>query len=70
MSTTWFAKLPWTWWFFPWTSDAMAPPTVTWRVPGITGSQRPNPRSIRIKVSRLTPASTVTRARSRSTVWM
>ena len=29
ISTTWRAKLPSRWWFFPWTSAAMAPPTDT-----------------------------------------
>lgn len=27
-SRTWRAKLPSRWWFFPWTSAAIAPPTV------------------------------------------
>ena len=29
------------WWFLPWTSAATAPPTVTWRVPGVTGTNQP-----------------------------
>ncbi len=31
--------LPSRWWFLPWTSAATAPPTVTWRVPGVTGHE-------------------------------
>ena len=30
------------WWFLPWMSAAMAPPTVTWRVPGVTGTNQPS----------------------------
>jgi len=36
---TWLAKLPSTWWFLPWMSAASAPPTVTNRVPGVTGTK-------------------------------
>ena len=32
---------PSTWWFLPWMSLAMAPPTVTKRVPGDTGTKKP-----------------------------
>ena len=32
---------PSTWWFLPWMSLAMAPPTVTKRVPGVTGTKKP-----------------------------
>ncbi len=38
---TWSPKLPAEWWFLPWTSQPIAPPTVTWRVPGSTGTHRP-----------------------------
>ena len=38
---TWLAMLPSTWWFLPWTSAASAPPTVTNRVPGVTGTNQP-----------------------------
>ena len=30
---------PSTWWFLPWMSLAIAPPTVTYRVPGVTGDE-------------------------------
>ena len=36
---TWLANDPATWWFLPCTSAAIAPPTVTWRVPGETGHE-------------------------------
>jgi len=32
--------------FFPWTSDAIAPPTVTNFVPGVTGRNHPLARKI------------------------
>ena len=47
----------------------MAPPIVTWRVPGSTGSQSPYGSAARIRVSRLTPASTTTRPLSASMEW-
>ena len=47
-------------------SDAIAPPTVTKRVPGTTIGNQPSGTSARISVSRLTPASTVHRPFSRS----
>ena len=40
VASTWFPKLPSTWWFFPWMSAAIAPPTVTKRVPGVTGTNQ------------------------------
>ena len=70
ISITWEQKLPSTWWFFPWMSAAMAPPTVTSRVPGVTGTNHPNGTSRSIRVCRLTPAPTVTTPESRSTRWM
>jgi len=54
---TWLPKVPAMWWFLPWMSFAMAPPTVTYFVPGVTG--RKNPRGTaksRIAAS-VTPAS-------------
>ena len=57
---TWLPKLPSVWWFLPCTSAAIAPPMVTCRVPGSTGTHRPNGSSARISASRLTPACTVT----------
>ena len=39
---TWFPKLPALWWFLPWMSQPMAPPMVTWRVPGNTGIHSPD----------------------------
>ena len=50
--------MPSTWWFLPWMSAAIAPPTVTWRVPGVTATNQPNGIMRRMIVSRLTPAST------------
>ena len=50
---------PSTWWFLPWMSLAMAPPTVTKRVPGDTGTNRPRGTITRSSSSRLTPAGTV-----------
>ncbi len=58
------AKLPATWWFLPCTSAAIAPPTVTCRVPGETGTNHPRGRAAVISCSRLTPASQVTRPAS------
>ena len=67
--STWLAKLPSTWWPLPWMSAAIAPPTVTKRVPGDT-TKKPNGTSRRISASRLTPASTriTPRARSKSRI--
>src|SRR5882757_6805296 len=44
-------------------SQAIAPPMVTWRVPGSTGTHSPNGNAAFISESRLTPAS-------RSTMWV
>src|SRR5438132_712687 len=52
---TWRQKPPSTWWFLPWMSAATAPPTVTWRVPGVTGRNQPRGKSRRISSSRVTP---------------
>ena len=54
------AKLPARWWFLPWMSAAIAPPTVTWRVPGETGTNHPAGSAAIMSCSRLTPASQVT----------
>src|SRR5262245_22118843 len=51
-------------------SQAIAPPTVTWRVPGSTGTQSPNGSAALIRVSRLTPASRSTRWAPPSMVWI
>src|SRR3954470_6664600 len=51
-------------------SHAIAPPTVTCRVPGSTGTHSPSGNAARISWSRLTPASTSTRWVSLSMVWM
>src|SRR5699024_6210391 len=51
-------------------SLAIAPPTVTLRVPGSTGGHNPNGSVTRSSVSRLTPASTSTSAASASTEWI
>ena len=47
------------WWFLPWMSLATAPPTVTKRVPGDTGTKKPRGTITRSSSSRLTPAGTV-----------
>ena len=70
ISRTWEQKLPSTWWFLPWMSAAMAPPTVTSRVPGVTGTNQPSGTRRSIRVCRLTPAPTVTWPDTRSTSWM
>src|SRR5262245_37193485 len=67
---TWLPKLPALWWFLPWMSQAIAPPTVTCRVPGSTGTHSPSGSAARISWSRLTPASTSTRWVSLSIVWI
>jgi hypothetical protein len=41
-SVTCDANEPSRWWFLPWMSAATAPPTVTWRVPGVTGGNHPS----------------------------
>jgi hypothetical protein len=41
----------------PCTSAAIAPPTVTCRVPGDTGTNQPDGRPVTMSCSRLTPAS-------------
>ena len=38
---TWQPKEPATSWFLPWMSLAMAPPRVTYLVPGVTGRKKP-----------------------------
>jgi hypothetical protein len=70
-ATTWRPKLPKRWWFLPCTSWAMAPPTVTKRVPGVTGSSQPPPSgSGRHSTARMsascTPASQASTPLSRS----
>ena len=67
--STWLAKLPSKWWFLPWMSAAIAPPTVTSRVPGVTGTNQPSGTIVRMIASRLTPASTRMTPRSRSMSW-
>jgi hypothetical protein len=57
---TWLANDPATWWFLPWTSAAIAPPTVTWRVPGETGTNQPCGSPATMSCSRETPASATT----------
>lgn len=44
------------WWFLPWMSAAKAPPIVTKRVPGVTGTNQPAGTQTRSSSSRLTPA--------------
>ncbi len=57
---TWLANEPATWWFLPCTSAAIAPPTVTWRVPGETGTNQPCGSPATMSCSRETPASATT----------
>ena len=57
---TWLANDPATWWFLPCTSAAIAPPTVTWRVPGETGTNQPCGSPATMSCSRETPASATT----------
>ena len=61
---TWSPNVPATWWFFPCTSFAIAPPTVTKAVPGTTGRNQPagttissNPASVAPASQRITPAA-------------
>lgn len=68
--STWLPKEPSPWWFLPWMSLAMAPPMVTKRVPGVTGTKKPRGTITRSRSSMLTPAGTVTVARcGSSTAW-
>ena len=67
---TWLPKLPALWWFLPWMSQAIAPPMVTCRVPGSTGTHNPSGSAARISWSRLTPPSTSTSASSDSIEWI
>src|SRR5699024_5184145 len=67
---TWLPNEPAEWWFLPWMSCPIAPPTVTWRVPGRTGTHRPNGSAARISWSRLTPPSTTARAVSALSSWI
>lgn len=67
---TWLPKLPALWWFLPWMSQAIAPPTVTCRVPGSTGTHSPKGRAAFISWSRLTPASTSASLVSALMEWM
>jgi hypothetical protein len=59
-------KLPAMWWFSPWMSAAMAPPTVTYRVPAVTGTNRPIGTNRFMSRSSEIPASTSPAARSTS----
>ncbi len=70
IETTWSPKLPALWWFLPWMSFAMAPPMVTCRVPGSTGTHSPKGSATRMSRSRDTPASRSTRPVSASTAWI
>ena len=67
---TWLPKLPLVWWFLPWMSELIAPPIVTCRVPGSTGTHRPWGSAARISVSRLTPASRSASPLSGSIEWI
>ena len=60
ISSTWRANVPSTWWFFPCTSAAIAPPKVTWRVPGVTGTNQPWGIETASSSSTETPAPTLT----------
>jgi hypothetical protein len=52
-------KQPCTWWAFPCTSLAMAPPTVTYLVPGVIIGKKPRGAKSSMMAARLAPASTV-----------
>ena len=60
ISVTWVQNDPSTWWFFPCTSAATAPPIETWRVPGVTGTNQPWGIDVASSWSIDTPAPTVT----------
>ena len=45
---TWRPKVPALWWFLPCTSEATAPPSVTNAVPGVTGTNQPRGRKVRL----------------------
>ena len=59
MRRTWLPNEPSPWWFLPWMSDAIAPPIVTKRVPGVTGTNQPGGTITRSTSSIETPAPTV-----------
>lgn len=67
--STWREKEPDTWWFLPWMSAPIAPPTVTYRVPGVTGTNQPSGSSTSISRCRETPASHSTVPPSASIAW-
>lgn len=56
-------------WLRPWTSAPIAPPTVTNRVEGVTGTNRPSGSSSSISRCRLTPASQTTVPAAGSIAW-
>lgn len=68
--STWREKDPLTWWFLPWMSAPIAPPTVTYRVPGVTGTNQPSGSSTSISRCRDTPASHSTVPPSASIAWI
>ena len=59
--STWLPNVPSRWWFLPWTSAAIMPPTVTKRVPGTTGGNQPRGANVRRMSASSTPASQVSR---------
>jgi hypothetical protein len=67
--TTWREKEPDPWWFLPWMSAPIAPPTVTWRVPGVTGTNQPSGSSTSMSRCREMPASHSTLPPSASIAW-
>ena len=56
---TWQPKVPATWWFLPWMSLAMAPPSVTYFVPGETGRKKPRGTAKSRICASVMPASAV-----------
>ena len=58
---TWQPKVPAMWWFLPWMSLAMAPPRVTYFVPGVTGRKNPRGTAKSRIWARVMPASAVSR---------
>jgi hypothetical protein len=57
LDVEWLKKVPAPWWFLPCTSLAIAPPTVTKRVPGVTDKNQPRGTNVRKISSSDTPPS-------------
>ncbi len=66
----WQPKVPAMWWFLPWMSLAIAPPRVTYFVPGVTGRKKPRGTAKSRIWARVIPASAVRRPVSGSKLMM